>query len=188
MHPLTTIISICWLVFWLYWLISAFSSKKNATSNIKRFMGIRLVLLVLAVILFRSLNSQNYSLQNRTVTNSGPVLAIGFIAFLMGLAVAIWARVYLGKNWGMPMTQKQDPELVTSGPYQYIRHPIYSGILLAMLGCAIAVSVFWLAVFAIAGLYFVYSALEEEKLMLKQFPKVYPAYKSKTKMLIPFVF
>lgn len=188
MHRLTNIIFICWIVFWLYWLISAFGSKKNATSNVKRFMGIRLVILVLAVILFRVLNTQNYSLQNRTISDSGLMLAIGFIVFLTGLAVAVWARIYLGKNWGMPMSQKQDPELVTSGPYHYVRHPIYSGILLAMLGSAIAASAFWLAVFAIAGLYFTYSAVEEERLMAKQFPKVYPAYKRKTKMLIPFVF
>lgn len=88
----------------------------------------------------------------------------------------------------MPMSQKQDPELVMSGPYRYIRHPIYSGILLAFLGSALASSLFWLTIFAIAGIYFVYSAFVEEKLMMKQFPKAYPSYKSKTKMLVPFVF
>lgn len=85
------------------------------------------------------------------------------------------------------MSVKQDPELVRSGPYRYIRHPIYTGILLAMIGASVASSIFWLAIFAISGIYFIYSAVQEEKLMMKQFPKVYPSYKSKTKMLIPFV-
>jgi protein-S-isoprenylcysteine O-methyltransferase Ste14 len=115
------------------------------------------------------------------------LLTAGLIIFLMGLFLAVWARLYLGKNWGMPMAQKKDPELVTSGPYQYIRHPIYSGILLAMLGSALAASAFWLIIFAISGMYFVFSARVEEKLMESQFPKVYPAYKRKTKMLIPFI-
>lgn len=87
----------------------------------------------------------------------------------------------------MPMSLKQNPELVTSGPYHYIRHPIYSGILLAMLGSSISSSFLWLILMAISGTYFIYSAVVEEKLMAKQFPKDYPEYKRKTKMLIPFI-
>ncbi|HUC87007.1 MAG TPA: isoprenylcysteine carboxylmethyltransferase family protein [Candidatus Saccharimonadales bacterium] len=188
MSPISKVIIACWVVFWLYWLISAFGSKKNTVSNIRQFAGIRLGIFVLAIILFRFLNVQNYPFQNSVATSNELVLAGGFIIFLLGIFLAIWARLYLGKNWGMPMTQKQDPELVTSGPYQYIRHPIYSGILLAALGSALASSIFWLTIFAIMGIYFIYSAVAEERLMTKQFPKVYPMYKSKTKMLIPFVF
>jgi protein-S-isoprenylcysteine O-methyltransferase Ste14 len=56
------------------------------------------------------------------------------ILFLSGLGLAAWARIYLGRNWGMPMTQqKNEPEIVTSGPYRFARHPIYSGLLLAIL-------------------------------------------------------
>jgi len=188
MFPFGKIIVICWAVFWLYWLISAFGSKKNAKSNFSRFMGIRFVLIILAAILFRLLNKHNYSFQNRVATSNELVLTAGLIIFLLGLFTAIWARVYLGKNWGMPMSTKQHPELVTSGPYRYIRHPIYTGILLATIGSGLASSLFWLIVFAITAIYFVYSAVVEEKLMMKQFSKVYPSYKSKTKMLIPFIF
>lgn len=187
MFPFSKVIIGCWLIFWLYWLISAFSSKKNVSSSIGRFAGIRLSLFVLAIILFHFLDVQNYSFQNRITTNDTPILVVGLIMFFLGLALAIWARLHLGRNWGMPMSQKEDPELVTSGPYRYIRHPIYSGILLAFLGSGIASSVFWLVIGAMSGLYFIYSAITEEKLMIKQFPKVYPAYKRKTKMLIPFV-
>jgi len=108
--------------------------------------------------------------------------------FLIGLLTAIWARLNLGKNWGTPMSQKQDPELVTSGPYNYIRHPIYSGILLASLGTAIASTVYLFIIFIIIAVYFIFSAVTEERLMTKEFPKVYPDYKARTKMLIPFIF
>lgn len=188
MHYLNKVIIGCWIVFWLYWFVSAFGSKKNAKPQIKRFMGLRLSIFVLAVILFRFLNVQNYSFENRIVSNNAVVLSAGFLIFISGLILAIWARLYLGKNWGMPMTQKQNPELVTAGPYKYIRHPIYTGILLAMLGSAVASSIFWFTLFAIAAIYFVYSAIEEERIMTKHFPKDYPTYKNKTKMLIPFVF
>jgi protein-S-isoprenylcysteine O-methyltransferase Ste14 len=191
MHSLSSIIVICWVVFWLYWLISAFNSKSSATTNMKQarqFFGVRIFIFVLAVILFRVHNVQNYSFENTKATNNELVLTVGFIIFLSGLALAIWARIYLGRNWGMPMTQKQDPELVTSGPYSYIRHPIYTGILLAIVGSVIAGGDFWLVFLVITAPYFIYSAVMEERLMMKQFPKVYPSYKDKTKMLVPFVF
>jgi len=175
------------LFFWVYWLISAFGSKQNTSLQVKRFFRIRLGFFVLAIILFRFLNVQNYSFQNRVAINNEAILSVGLIIFLSGLALAVWARIYLGENWGMPMTQKQNPVLVMSGPYHYIRHPIYTGVLTAMLGSAIASSIFWLTILAIAAIYFIYCAIEEEKTMIKQFPKDYPAYKNKTKMLIPFV-
>lgn len=182
------VIIACWVIFWLYWFVSAFGSKKNTSPRLGQFLGIRFSVIVLALILFRLLNVQNYSAVNHALTNNAWVVLTGFVIFLAGLGIAVWARFYLGKNWGMPMTQKQDPELVTSGPYHYVRHPIYSGILLAMLGTGIASSSFWLIILIVTGIYFTYSAVVEEKLMAKQFPKVYPSYKSKTKMLIPFVF
>jgi protein-S-isoprenylcysteine O-methyltransferase Ste14 len=107
--------------------------------------------------------------------------------FFLGLALAIWARVYLGRNWGMPMSQKVDPELVTTGPYHSIRHPIYSGIILAMIGTSIAVSLYWLAAVILVGAYFLYSAVVEERSMARLFPGSYPEYKRSTKMLIPFI-
>ncbi len=187
MFPFNQVIISCWIIFWLYWLISAFGSKKNIGTPIRRFMGIRLSIFVLLVILFRFLNVQNYSFDNRVVSRNDIILSVGFIIFISGLLIAIWARICLGKNWGMPMSLKQDPELVTSGPYKYIRHPIYTGILTALLGSAISSSIFWLIIFAISGTYFIYSAVQEEKIMGTQFPKVYPDYKRRTKMLIPFI-
>jgi protein-S-isoprenylcysteine O-methyltransferase Ste14 len=81
----------------------------------------------------------------------------------------------------MPMTLKAEPELVTSGPYRFVRHPIYSGILLATLGTALAISGLWLVVFAVMGVYFVYSARVEERLMASSFPAAYPYYRAHTR-------
>jgi protein-S-isoprenylcysteine O-methyltransferase Ste14 len=109
------------------------------------------------------------------------------IVLLLGLAFAVWARIHLGRNWGMPMTQKDQPELVTSGPYHLVRHPIYSGVLLGLLGTALATSLYFLIALGIVGAYFLYSASVEERLLAKTFPTAYPSYRAHTKMLIPFV-
>ena len=86
------------------------------------------------------------------------------------------------------MSRKVDPELVTTGPYHAIRHPIYSGIILAMIGTTIAVSWYWLIAVVLLGAYFIYSAAMEERYMAGRFPDTYPGYKQSTKMLIPFIF
>ena len=116
------------------------------------------------------------------------LIGLGFVLFLSGLGLAVWARRYLGRNWGTPMSQKVDPELVTSGPYRRVRHPIYSGILLAALGTALAVNWYWLIAAGLIGAYFVYSAVMEERYMSDRFPEAYPAYRKSTKMLVPYVF
>lgn len=113
---------------------------------------------------------------------------IGLAVFAAGLALAVWARIYLGRNWGTPMSQKIEPELVTTGPYGWVRHPIYSGIILGVTGTAIAVSLYWLVAVVLLGGYFTYSAIVEERNMASLFPDAYPGYKRSTKMLIPFVF
>jgi protein-S-isoprenylcysteine O-methyltransferase Ste14 len=95
--------------------------------------------------------------------------------------------VHIGRNWGTPMTQKDEPELVTSGPYHLVRHPIYSGILAAGIATATALDWVWLTAVALAGVYFLYSAVVEERYMTEQFPGTYSAYKRATKMLVPFI-
>ncbi len=84
--------------------------------------------------------------------NSNPWRAVfGLVFFTLGLGFAIWARMHIGRNWGSPMTLKEEPELVTSGPYHLVRHPIYSGILVAGVGTAVALSWQWLIAVVLAG-------------------------------------
>jgi len=85
------------------------------------------------------------------------------------------------------MSQKIEPELVTTGPYRRVRHPIYSGIILGVIGTAIAIRFYWLVDVVLLGAYFIYSAIVEERNMAALFPDTYPGYKRSTTMLIPFV-
>jgi protein-S-isoprenylcysteine O-methyltransferase Ste14 len=148
-----------------------------------RELRIRLVIVAVAILLVRLGAFRGYA------SNADPWRAgIGLALFTLGLGLAVWARVHLGRNWGTPMTQKVEPELVTSGPYRLARHPIYSGILVAGLGTAVALSWLWLTAVALAGIYFVYAARVEEHYLTEQFPNDYPPYKRATKMLVPFVF
>jgi protein-S-isoprenylcysteine O-methyltransferase Ste14 len=81
--------------------------------------------------------------------------------------------------------ERRTAELVTAGPYAFIRHPIYTGLMLAMLGSTLAEAPFWLAPLIVFGIYFVYSARREERFMLERFPQRYAAYM--TKMFLPLV-
>jgi protein-S-isoprenylcysteine O-methyltransferase Ste14 len=148
-----------------------------------RELGIRAVIVVIVILLLR------FGAFRDGAPNSDPWRAgLGLLLFALGLGFAIWARVHIGRNWGTPMTQKVDPELVTSGPYRLVRHPIYSGILVAGVGTAVALSWQWLIAVVLAGVYFVYSATVEERYLTEQFPDTYPVYRHSTKMLVPFVF
>ena len=115
---------------WVYRLASAFGVKEGRAS--RRRIPLNGVTALTVIVLLRVLRGGSLAV-------ASPVLgAIGAVVFASGLALAIWARVHLGRNWGMPMTQKDEPELVMSGPYRYVRHPIYSGLLAAVLGTALA--------------------------------------------------
>lgn len=179
MQTLRAAIGIAWVVFWLYWLVAAVDSKKG-TPDWRRIPlnGATVLSVFLVLRVFR---------RGGLVVHSPILGAIGAVLLALGLALAVWARVYLGRNWGMPMTQKQEPELVTSGPYRFIRHPIYSGLLFALLGTALATDLLGLIIAAALGGYFYYAASVEEKNLGVTFPAAYPAYRSSTKMIIPFV-
>jgi protein-S-isoprenylcysteine O-methyltransferase Ste14 len=112
---------------------------------------------------------------------------VGTLLFACGIALAVWARVHLGRNWGMPATQRLEPELVTSGPYRFVRHPIYTGLLAAMLGTALVDSLVGLIVVAVLVAYLYYCGIVEERNLTAAFPAAYPEYQRRTKMLIPFL-
>jgi protein-S-isoprenylcysteine O-methyltransferase Ste14 len=182
MKAIDIIIGVGWIVFWAYWLVMAVTAKAGQ-SRWTQFAGVRLgiILVILLLVRLRVFKGPG------AATGNPWLLGVGLAIFVLGLALAVWARVYLGRNWGMPMSQKADPELVTTGPYGRVRHPIYSGIILGMVGTAIAVSPYWLIAVAILGAYFLFSAVIEERTMAKLFPAAYPPYKRATKMLIPYI-
>jgi len=178
-----TVILIVWVVFLLGWLLAAFGAKRN----VRRTRGARPVALLITVIGAMVVREIRPGGPNGLVVHAPVVRAIGAALVACGLGTAVWARVALVRDWGMPMTEKEQPELVTSGPYGLVRHPIYSGIGLAMVGTALAVTLGWLVAAAVVGIYFAYSAAVEERRLAKQWPESYPSYRARTKMFIPFL-
>jgi protein-S-isoprenylcysteine O-methyltransferase Ste14 len=182
MRAVELVLAVGWAAFWLYWLVAAFSMKRGRVPW-SRELRIRAVIVVIVVLLVR------FGLFRGHGLNTDPLRAgLGLVLFALGLGFAIWARVRIGRNWCTPMTQKDEPELVTSGPYHLVRHPIYSGILVASVGTTVALSWQWLIAVGLAGIYFLYSATVEERYLTEQFQHAYPVYKRSTKMLLPFIF
>ena len=179
MHVIDVIILVGWVVFWLFWIAASIGVKAGKT-RWTQFAGVRVAAILVFLLVFHL-----RVFKGGGVTINPWLQGIGTAIFVLGLALAVWARLYIGRNWGMPMSRKAEPELVTTGPYRTIRHPIYTGIILAMIGTTIAVSLYWLVAVIFAAVYFSYSAVMEERYMTEQFPATYPPYKRSTKMLIP---
>ena len=182
MRAVELVFAVAWAAFWLYWLVAAVGVKRGRVAW-SRELAIRAVLAVVVLLLIRLGLFRAHHL----ATDRWRVV-LGLALLGTGLAFAVWARVHIGRNWGTPMSQKAEPELVESGPYRLVRHPIYTGILTAGVGTAVALDWTWFAAVALAGIYFVYSASVEERYLTERFPTAYPAYRRSTKMLLPFVF
>jgi protein-S-isoprenylcysteine O-methyltransferase Ste14 len=101
------------------------------------------------------------------------------------MAFLVWARHHLSTNWSQTVAVKQGHELVSSGPCRYVRHPMYTGGLVACIGSSIAAGGAW--IFLILGTIFVWRVGAEDKLMAQQFPNEYPDYRRQTKALLPCI-
>ena len=181
MRAVEVVFAIGWAAFWIYWIVAAFSVKKGRVAW-SHELGVRAALFLMVIVLVRLGVFRDHGLNSERWR-----AAAGSVLFAVGLAFAVWARIHIGRNWGTPMSQKYESELVISGPYRLVRHPIYSGILLAGAGTAVALSWVWLIAVALVGIYFLYSAIIEERNLAQLLPESYPAYKRSTKMLVPFV-
>jgi protein-S-isoprenylcysteine O-methyltransferase Ste14 len=184
MHAVIVVLAIGWVAWAIYWLVSAATMKAGRT-DWGGLLAVRAVTAVVVVVLVILTRGHHLTW---TLTSSPWLIGVGLAVWVAGLGLAVWARVCLGRNWGMPMTKKEQPDLVESGPYRTIRHPIYTGVILGLVGSALATT--WIALIVVAVIvgYFVYSALREERYLTGLFPDAYPAYKHSTKMLVPFVF
>ncbi len=180
-------VGLCWIVLMAYWLLAA-RSAKGTLRPAPRWSGpgARIALVAVVVAIAGLLHAHGRG-QPILGERSAALEVLGMLLCATGVALAIWARVHIGRNWGMPMSLREGHELVTSGPYARVRHPIYSGVLLTMLGSALAVDAGWLVAFAVFGAYFYASARTEERDLCAQFPAAYPEYRRCTKRLIPFV-
>jgi protein-S-isoprenylcysteine O-methyltransferase Ste14 len=178
-----------WLGLISYWAVSAVSAKPSLGPRRNwQEIGLRLIVVALALIVL-TLPPVRQALRDLRAyqTRSALLGIVGVLLCVAGMGLAVLGRFYLGRNWGLPATRKENPELVTNGPYGHVRHPIYSGIMLAMLGTAIGASPFWVVPLVLFSGYFFYNARREENIMIAQFPEQYPVYMRRTWMLLPFV-
>jgi len=178
-----------WLVFLAYWAIAAVGVKRNVEATAWwKYTALRLAIAA-PIVVALSVPAVRRTLR-LVQAHAGPSALMGTIGTILvglGVGLAIFARVHLGRNWGTPMSRKENPELITGGPYAYVRHPIYSGIILAMLGTAVGLSIIWVLPLIVFVPYAIYSARREEEYMCQQFGETYRAYMRRTKMLVPFL-
>jgi protein-S-isoprenylcysteine O-methyltransferase Ste14 len=178
-----------WAIFLVYWAVAAMFVKRGVDRGGWRdglTMRFALFVIIFAMVALARRSPEIRALQWAEL-RSVPMGVCGAVIATLGAILAFTARAVIGRNWGSPATRKTDTQLVTGGPYGLIRHPIYSGVLLMMIGTAIGLTPLWWLVAAAAGTYFIRSAHAEERFMAERFPDEYPAYRTRTKMLVPFL-
>lgn len=175
-----------WMAWCAYWGLAAFTAKPAGRTE---SMASRLshdVPLILAVLLLFWPQVAGPILTRHFLPLSRTLFWIGAIFLLGGLGFSSAARIYLGGNWSSTVTVKQDHTLTRTGPYRLVRHPIYTGLLLAILGGAIARGE-WrdLVALALILIAFLRKIQIEERFMLQQFGDAYTRYRQEVAALIP---
>jgi protein-S-isoprenylcysteine O-methyltransferase Ste14 len=172
----------------LFWFVAARNVKPARWQESPGSRLLHGVPLLLAALLLALRGHLPPILMDRFLPAASLCVAAGSVMVAAGLAFAVWARWHLGSNWSGTVTLKEDHTLIRTGPYRYVRHPIYSGLLLAILGTAVAIGE-WrgLLAFALAFLSFAYKSRVEEDRMRETFPE-YDRYRQETAALIPLVF
>lgn len=179
---------LCWLVWGVYWIISSRTAKQKAERQSARSRAGYFVFTVAGLILLTSNPSHVYPLKKRVVPQTFAFALAGAIVCILGTIFTLWARRIIADNWSSDVAFKRGHELVEKGPYSIVRHPIYTGMLIMVLGTAIVAG----ALAQIVAIVFVFVGFwikmkQEEALLVTHFPNEYPAYQKRTKRIIPFV-
>lgn len=183
-----TAISALWLVWLVYWWASAVGVKRNRWREPPGAQLLHRIPLMLAALCLAAPRWMPKILTRRFLPVHAAFPIAGTILLASGLGVTVWARRHLGRNWSASVVVKEDHTLVRSGPYARVRHPIYSGLLLAFFGMAVAIGE-WrgLLAVALAFLALTWKSREEERRMRETFPE-YEPYRRETAAIIPFVY
>jgi protein-S-isoprenylcysteine O-methyltransferase Ste14 len=180
-----------WLALLVYWVVATGAAYRSVAGRWIwwREIAVRLSFFALALLALQIAALGN-ALPTAALYEPNTSVAMGLVGFVTsaaGIGLAIASRAYLGRSWSPRAEHRETTELITSGPYAVVRHPLYSGLLLAIAGSAIGQSVFWLLPMLVYGPLFIITARREESSLLEQFPDGYRAYMKRTKMLLPFV-
>jgi protein-S-isoprenylcysteine O-methyltransferase Ste14 len=174
-----------WAIFVLYWLFSAFKRKKTKQREDPLQRLLYVIPLVLSFYLLRDYPVWSW-LYTRFVPDTVTAQWIAVALTAAGVGIAIWARWHLGSNWSGVVTLKEGHELIRTGPYRAIRHPIYTGILLAILGTAVAIGEFrGLVALGIAWTSFYFKARREESFLVQEFGPRFTEHQQHTGMFLP---
>lgn len=179
---------VAWILFLLYWQIKAINTKPTqrlepAASRVLRVF----IFLIVIVLLSTTRIPLRWLYLGLWPVGLWPFW-LGAAVTIAGLLFAVWAREHLGRNWSRSVTIKQGHELITTGPYAVVRHPIYTGILTGFLGMAIAISqVRGFIAFVLIFLVFQIKLRMEEQWMRSQFGEAYATYAHETAALVPYL-
>jgi len=186
-QPYRQLIALIWLTWGAYWLIAAANNKATARRESAAARAAYVVPILLGGVLIGWRDLPWAALGARLWPRSLAMYGMGVALIVAGLAWAVWARVHLGRNWSGAVSVKEGHELIRSGPYAYTRHPIYTGVLTAVLGTALASGTVRAALgFAIITAGFVGKLRREERFMRETFPGEYPRYTAQVPALVPF--
>ncbi len=177
-----------WTVFWVAWILPAVFGKRTIRRQSSGSRILQIVLLLVAYVLIVN-GRLGWDLLNRRVVPAGTVsLWSGYALLMAGMLFAGWARIFLGGNWSSSVTLKQDHTLVRSGPYRIVRHPIYTGLLVALLGTAIVLGELRCFIGVIlAAIAWKMKSINEEALMVEEFGDQYTRYRLQVKGLVPYL-
>lgn len=182
-------INAVWSLVAIYWVAGMMLAKPTIKSESILASAMHIGLGCVAVLLVWDPATGRGFLGHRLTSPARWVAWLGLAVTIGGCAFAIWARAILGSNWSSMVTVKRDHELILRGPYGVVRHPIYSGLLLALSGTAIAVGEIRAFIgLGLAFIGFLLKSATEEKFMREEFSTEYARYSQRVRRLIPFVF
>jgi len=177
-----------WTAMGIYWLVSARQSAKSKTNEPHVYRILRLTILCTTFVLLLTTWLRFGPLGWRFVPENPALEWAGVAVTFAGLAITVWARICLGTNWSDKIVLKENHELIRTGPYAFMRHPIYSGVLLAIAGTAV-VEGEWRGVVAFCLLLATYAikARKEDQLLRAAFGQAFEKHLQQTGFLLPRV-
>ena len=177
-----------WCAWAAFWFAASFVTKPTRWRESIASQAAHVILLLAAVVLLTRPRWLPSMLSARFVPAGNPLPVLAAIIVAAGLGFAVWARAHLGRNWSGIVTVKEDHALVRTGPYRVVRHPIYTGLLLALIGTAAAIGE-WRGVLAVIFVLigFLWKIRVEEERMNANFPE-YAQYRRQTAALIPLLY
>jgi protein-S-isoprenylcysteine O-methyltransferase Ste14 len=185
-EPVGNLFKTLWAFWALYWLVSAWGNKRPAFRPSPAWRLFGLVAVLAACLVLRRFPEY---FSRRILSPNAPRSAACLCLAAAGIGLSIWARVALGRNWNSTPMIKEGHELIEKGPYRFVRHPIYTGLLLAIFATCLSDGRLADAyLFGLAAIFLTWKLKVEESLMVRMFPEAYADYRRRTKALVPFLF